>query len=316
MIFCSTNKFITRFRYECILIFSLICLFLFAGCSSLYSKNKKSGNVTIKNSDLAKKVGIAIFKNKTSFKDRSYEKVFQEYLVESITDSCSDILLVKPGDTGYPDFLVKLPMNETESIDNLALAQLGRQTGMNAIVTGEIMGITGKEKKRGIIFFKNLRQFIYFQVKIEVYDTGTGVKLIDERYSEEIEIDELELELFKKKEIVNVSEVDDVFLKISEDIGEKICNAVNMPPWQGYITSVTENNIIISSGKKVGLVPGVVLEVFTTGEIIEGVDGHRFFTPGHKTGEVKLTTVYADSCEAILYTGSDIMEGCRVKIKK
>ena len=113
-----------------------------------------------------------------------------------------------------------------------------------------------------------------------------------------------------------MSEVDDVFLKISEEIGEKICNAVNMPPWQGYITSVTENNIIISSGKKVGLVPGVVLEVFTTGEIIEGVDGHRFFTPGHKTGEVKLTTVYADSCEAILYTGSDIMEGCRVKIKK
>ena len=315
MIFCSTNKVITRFRYESILLFSLICLFLFEGCSSLSFENK-SGNLTIRNSDLAKKVGIAIFENKTSFKDRSYGKVFQEYLIESITDSCSDALLVKPGNAGYPDFLVKLPMNETGSIDNLDLTQLGRRAGMNAIVTGEIMGITGKEEKRGIIFFKDLRQFIYFQVKIEVYDTGTGAKLIDERYSEEIEIDESELELFKKKEIVSVSEVDDVFLKISEDIGEKICNAVNMPPWQGYITSVTENNIIISSGKKVGLVPGVVLEVFTTGEIIEGVDGHRFFTPGHKTGEVKLTTVYADSCEAVFNAGSDIIEGYSVRIKK
>jgi len=316
MIFCITNKFITRFRYEYIFIFSLIWLFLFAGCSSLYSKNKKSGNLTIKNNDLAKKIGIAIFENKTSFKDRSYEKVFQEYLIESITDSCSDILLVKPGDAKYPDFLVELPTNETGSIDNLGLAQLGRQSGMNAIMTGEIMGITGKEEKRGIIFFKDLRQFIYFQVKIEVYDTGTGVKLIDERYSEEIEIDELELELFKKKEVVSMPEVDDVFLKISEDVGEKICNGVNAPPWQGYITSVTENNIIISSGKKVGLVPGAVLEVFTTGEIIEGVDGHRFRTPGRKTGEVKLTAVYADSCEADFYTGSDIMEGCSVKTKK
>ena len=316
MIFCSTNKIITRFRYEYILIFSLIWLFLFAGCSSLYSKNKKSGNLTIKNSDLAKKIGIAIFENKTSFKDRSYEKVFQEYLIESITDSCSDILLVKPGDAGYPDFLVKLPRNETGSIDNLSLAQLGRQSGMNAIVTGEIMGITGKEEKRGIIFFKDLRQFIYFQVKIEVYDTGTGVKLIDERYREEIEIDDLELELFKKKEVASMSEVDDVFLKISEEIDEKICNAINTPPWQGYITSVTENNIIISSGKKVGLVQGVVLEVFTTGEIIKGVDGHRFYMPGHKTGEVKLTAVYADSCEAVFYAGSDIIEGCSVRIKK
>jgi hypothetical protein len=288
---------------------------MFAGCSSLSSKNIKSGNVKIQNSDLAKKVGIAIFKNKTSFKDRSYEKVFQEYLIESITDSCSDILLVKPGDAGYPDFLVKLPINGTGSIDNLGLAQLGRQAGMNAIVTGEIMGITGKEEKRGIIFFKDLRQFIYFQVKIEVYDTGTGAKLIDERYSEEIEIDELELELFKRKEVVSMSEVDDVFLKISEDIGEKICNAVNIPPWQGYITSVTENKIIISSGKKVGLVPGAVLEVFTTGDIIKGVDGHRFYMPGRKTGEIKLTVVYADSCEAVFYAGSDIIEGCSVRIK-
>ncbi len=316
MIFCSTNKFITRFRYEYILIFSLIWLFLFAGCSSLYSKNNKSGNLTIKNSDLAKKIGIAIFENKTSFKDRSYEIVFQEYLIESITDSCSDNLFVKPGDAGYPDFLVKLPRNETGSIDNLSLAQLGRQSGMNAIVTGEIVGVTGKEEKRGIIFFKDLRQFIYFQVKIEVYGTGTGVKLVDERYSEEIEIDELELELFKKKEVVSMPEVDDVFLKISEDIGEKICNAVNIPPWQGYITSVTENKIIISSGKKVGLVPGAVLEVFTTGEIIKGVDGHRFYMPGRKTGEVKLTAVYADSCEAVFYAGSDIIEGCSVRIKK
>jgi len=316
MIFRSTNIFIAKLCYERILLFSLICLFLFTGCSSLSSKNKISGNLTIQISDPAKKIGIAIVKNKTSFKDRSYEKVFQEYLIESITDSCSDILLVKPGDAGYPDFLAKFPMNEIGSIDNLALAQLGRQTGMNAIAAGEIMGITGKEEKRGIIFFKDLHQFISFQVKIEVYDTQTGVKLIDESYSEAIEVDELELELYKKKEVVSISEVDDVFLKISEDIGEKICKAINILPWQGYITSVTENNITISSGKKVGLVPGVVLDVFTKGEIIKGVDGHRFRMPGRKTGEVKLTAVYADSCEAAFYSGSDIVEGCSVKIKK
>ena len=89
---------------------------------------------------------------------------------------------MKPGDAGYPGFLVKLPMNETGSPDNLGLAQFGRRAGMNAIVTGEILGITGKEEKRGIIFFKDLHQFIYIQVKVEVYDTQSGVKLVDERY--------------------------------------------------------------------------------------------------------------------------------------
>jgi len=304
------------FRRKCILPISLICLFLFAACSSVSSGNKIPGVLTIKNSDLKKKVGIALFENQTSFKDRSFEKIFQQYIIESMTDSCSDILLVKPGTGGYPDFLVKLPMNETGSIDNMDLAQLGRQAGMNAIVTGEIIGISWKEEKRGILFFKGLHQIIDLQIKIEVYDMGTGVKLIDQRYIEEIEIDEMELALFKNKEIVSISEIEDVFLEISEDIAEKICQEVNLPPWQGYITSVTENNIMISSGKKVGLVPGVVLEVFTTGELIEGVDGHRFCTPGHKTGEVKLTEVYADSCKAVLSAGSDITEGSSVRIKK
>ncbi len=316
MIFFRTNKLIAGFRYEFILLFSLTCLLLFAGCSLLSSKNKKSDNLTIQISDPIKKVGIAIVKNKTSFKDRNYEKVLQNYLIEAITDSCSDILFLKPGDVRYPDFLVNLPINETGSIDNLGLALLGRQNGLNAIVNGEIIGITGKEEKRGIPFFKDLHQFIYIQVKIEVYDTQTGVKLIDERYSEEIEIDEIEYELYKNKEVVSQSEVDDAFLEISEDTGEKLCNTVNTTPWQGHITSVAETNIIISSGKKVGLLPGVVLEVFTAGEIIEGVDDHRFRMPGHKTGEVKLIAVYADSCEAVFYSGSGIMEGCSVKIKK
>jgi len=316
MIFFGLNKIIARFCCERIILFSLICIFLFAGCSSLSSKNKISGNLTIQAIEPTKKIGIAVFKNKTSFQDRSFEKIFQEYLMESITDSCSNLLLVKPGDTGYPDFLAKLPMSETGSIDNLGLTKLGRRAGMNAVIIGEIIGITGKEEKRGIIFFKDLHQFIYFQVKIEVYDTATGVKLIDERYNKEIEIDELELELYKKKEVISMSEVDDLFLNIADDITEKICNAVNMHPWQGYIISVTENKIIISSGKKVGLVPGTVLEVFTAGEIIKGVGGHRFYMPGDKTGEVKLTTVYTDTCEAVVYAGSHIVEGSSVRIKK
>ena len=316
MIFGCINKWIHRFHYRCILPLSLICFFLVTGCSSLSSTNYKSGQTTNPISDPAKKVGIAMVKNKTSFKDRSYEKVFQQYLIDSISDSCSAMILVKPGDANYPDFLVNPPLKDTESIDNLGLVQLGRQAGMNAIVIGEIIGITGKEEKRGIIFFKDLHQFIYFQLKIDVYDTETGVKLIDEGYSEAIEVDELELELYKKKEVVSLSEVDDIFLKISEDIGEKICRAVNNAPWQGYITSITENHIVISSGKEVGLVPGALLEVFAPGKTIEGVGGHRFRMPGHKTGEVKLSAVYADSCEAVLYSGSHLVEGGSVKIKK
>ncbi|MBT8358863.1 MAG: hypothetical protein HKO79_01415 [Desulfobacterales bacterium] len=315
MIFSNANKSIVRSRYESILALSFICLLLFDGCSSLSSKNKKSDNLSIQISDPAKKVGIAMVKNITSFKDRSYEKIFQGYLIEAVTDLCSNTLFVKPGDAKFPDFLVDLPRNEKGNIDNHTLTQLGRQAGMNTIVAAEIMGITGKEEKRGILLFKDLHQFIYIQVKVEVYDTQSGVKLVDERYSEEIEIDELELELYKKKEVVSRSEVDDAFLKISEDTGEKICDAVRINPWRGYITSVNGNRILISSGEEVGLVPGAILEVYTAGEIIQGVDGHQFRMPGRKTGEVELTAVYADTCEAVFYSGNDILEGYSVTFK-
>jgi len=309
---CSIKNFFVRFSLLYALLFLLVSIFLAMGCPL----KKISRSFKASAGDPAKKVGIAFFENKTFFKDMNLENVFQEYLTESIMEFCDGLLLVKPGDAGYPDFLEKLPRQATGGIDNLRLARLGRQIGLNAVVTATLMGMTGDEEDRGIWWFKDSHQFINVQIKIEVYDTETGTKLIDESYDKEVEIDALEFEIFRKKKMIGLSGVDDAFTYIAEDMGERICNAVIIPPWKGYITSVTEDSIIISSGEKVGLVPGTVLEVYNAGEIIEGIESHQFLMPGRKTGEIRVTEVYADSCKAVLITGSGISEGSSVKTKK
>jgi hypothetical protein len=68
-------------------------------------------------------------------------KKFIRDLSETIASSCPKILLEKPGDSGYPDALARVPRTRFGYIDNLALARTGRQLGLNAIVTGALMTI-------------------------------------------------------------------------------------------------------------------------------------------------------------------------------
>jgi hypothetical protein len=52
-----------------------------------------------------------------------------------------------------------------------------------------------------------------------------------------------------------------------------------------------------------------VFEVFDSSEIFDGSAGQRFFIPGLKIGEIKVTAVFADRAEAIKVSGDNIIEG-------
>ncbi|MEJ2657873.1 MAG: FlgT C-terminal domain-containing protein [Desulfobacterales bacterium] len=66
---------------------------------------------------------------------------------------------------------------------------------------------------------------------------------------------------------------------------------------------------MINSGERSGLNSGDLFDVYDSNGIFEGAGGQRFFVPGLKTGEIKVTTVYPDAAEAILVSGHDIRAG-------
>jgi len=282
---------------------------LIAGCSLFPAIKKIACDIKAPACDLKKKVGITLFENHTFYAVNNFEKIFHIKLAENIKETCPDILIIKPGDKGYPDQMAVLKKLSSERIDNLVLAKTGRKLGLNAIVTGSLIDISGNKENRGILWFKNTYNFIRFQIVIEVYDTETGAKIFDDSFVHEIEVDELDLNNLKTGNTNEIPALTDALLNASIPIGEKICDAVNIQPWKGYVISSFDDKIIISSGKRSGLILGDKLEVYYSGSIFEGKDGRKFFIPGPRIGEIKITALYPDKAEASPVSDKNIKIG-------
>ncbi len=299
----------------------LFCCFVFVpfinGCSSFYDIKKKTKRIVrdIKflDENLKKKVWITSFDNRSCWKAQSFNVFFREKLVETINNTSSQILLIDPKDEGYSDHL---PTLSSGRIDNFALAEHGRLLGLNAIVTGSLVDLSAEQKKKGLWWFRDTHCYLQMRIIIEVYDTETAAKLIDEDFVHKVEVDETTYQAAVSKKGENIPEIDNAFVHAASVLGEKICDAVGIESWKGYIISKTDDRITISSGRRSGLGPGDILKVYEIGTIIEGAGGYRFFGYGHETGEIKLTDVSSDMAEGIQVSGEVKNIGCTVRFKK
>lgn len=302
------------------MVFLMLCLVSMTGCSTVSSIEKSTKRMVrdfrAPDSDLKKRVGILLFENKTTLVNKDVEQKFIKDLSEIIASSCPNILLEKPGDPDYPDDLTRVPRTESGWIDNLALAKTGRQLGLNAIVTGALITITPNKRKQGLWWMKDTHYFVQVRIATEVYDTETGAKLLDESFVHEVEVDEMDLESVQADSEMNSLIVNEAFGAIADKMGEKICDAIVSQPWKGFIASVDSNKIFLNFGENIGLKIGDLFDVFDSSIIFEGLEGHRFFKPGVKTGEIKITAVYPDTAEAILVSGHDIRPGFCVQPKE
>lgn len=300
-------------------IFFLFSIVMITGCST-YSSIKKSTKKIVRDitapDDIKKRIAISFFANHTSCTNQNLEELFQKNLAETINMACSDILLIKPGDAGCPDFLTRPLLQEPGRLDNLALAKAGRRLGLNAIITGSLIDINVYKEKQGFLWFKDDRNFLRVLISCEVYDVETGAKLLDESFDYEVRIDESEFASIKAKKVKETAALKNTLMHIAEAMGEKICDTVVVLPWKGYVVSTDNNRIIISAGRRAGILRGDILDVYESGKIIQGKGGRRFFMPGLKTGEIKITAVYPDKAQAVLVTGDTIKAGSSVGIKQ
>jgi len=298
------------------LIFPLLVLAaglsVFSGCAPF---RKITRDVTGPGGDLKKKVAITVFDNRTRTAPDEIRESFQRQLTAKLTRACSDTLLVTPEEKNFPDYLKNLPRLSSGLVDNYAFATTGRKYGFNAIVTGNLLDIKIDEEVYGFWWFKGSRPYVELQVGVEVLDTETGAKIMDERFSRNIKIGEEELELLRSKDTRALPVLTKPLQQIADDMGESICDAVNGQAWKGYIITVLTDKVILSSGKDTGLVPGDVLDVYDSSSTIGGHAGQQFFLPGLKIGEIRISAVYPNRSEAVVVSGSNIKEGCSVKRK-
>ena len=269
-------------RNNICVIFALFAFITFVfGCTVYKGVSRKTKNITRgfkeRDEDMKKMIAMATFNNRTRFSDSNLETNFSDTLIENVQTLCSGVHILPSGAIGFPEFLGDLPKQGRGDIDNLELAKEGRPFGLNAILTMTLTGINGFDEEKGFWWFKDTHYFIRAQIKVEMYDTETAAKLLAEIISRDIEVELYDIELLENQERIDIYQLEDAYEYFASTIAEKVCDAMTIQPWKGYILSVDGNKIILSSGETSGLAPEQVLEVFDSSEIIEGKDGHRFF---------------------------------------
>jgi hypothetical protein len=270
---------------------------------------------TMADRDLKRMVGLFDFQNKSLRESRDFQKVFRKGLPEYMARECEDIIIsTADSDSGF-GLLGKPPRMDSGQIDNFALAVVGRRLGLNAIVVGVLENIRILDELRGILWAKDTTHLVQVFIRVQVFDSATATKILDQTFDRRIEIDELEYDLINNSRAIKLPELSETLHKLLVDIGDNICWAVESLPWIGFLTHIDGEQFIISSGIAVGLQVGDVLTVYDSSKIINGVGGQRFFLPGLKTGEIKIVTISENSAQAERVSGENIQAGSTVRRK-
>lgn len=290
-------------------ILLLLLAALLSGCSR--TTRKIGRDILGSGGDLKRKVALTVFGNMTVLDSDRFNTLLQREMVEKLSRACSDAIIIKPDSRPALSFLAKPPVRLSGSLDAFVLAENSRKSGINIVVSGNLISVKTTQNKKGLVF-KDIEPMLQMDLQAEVYDTETGAKLLEEVVSRKIVIDETEYDTFDPKKLAFSPVIEQLLQAVVDAAGEKICDAVNRQPWKAYITAVDGPKVIVSSGRETGLVPGDVLTVFDSSIVIDGMGDRRYFQPGPKIGEIKITAVFQDRSEAVTVSGENFKVGSAV----
>ena len=326
----NENTLLIRIRILSRILILLIFFLSFIGCTvtrtvgeTIEKTTKTVKNTTrtitrrfkLSDEDLLRKVGIINFENNSLRNSLEFHNIFHKGLPDYMNENCEGILVDDPA-TGSLLALVKEPPKlKSGHLDNYSLALIGRQIGLNAIVTGSLEDIRVIDELQGIWWAKDTVHFVEVIIRVEVNDLRTATKLLDHTFVREIEIEDLDYQMIQQSDRIRLPELNETLSKLLAEIGSEICHTVKDQPWTGFITKAEQDRFTISSGSEIGLKVGDVLEVYDSSRIIEGVGGQRFFTPGLQIGEIEIVSITPNTSEARLISGKDILKGSTVRRK-
>jgi len=201
-------------------------------------------------------------------------------------------------------------------LDGYALAVLGRQRGVNFFLIGTLVDVRVKSEPKGFWLWKDTRYSIQTVVRLELVDSATGAKILDDTSRTETEIDSVKYEEIEQFKNIQLADIGSSITALFRKGGKLVCNAMHSLPWQGFVLAAERGRITLSAGSRAGLSAGRMLEVFSAGPVFTSKDGQRFLSVGEKIGEATLTTVAEDRAEAAFGGWERLKEGGTVQVKK
>lgn len=290
----------------------LVCtLFLFTGCGMFTSVKKKTtdlvGGFGGEEEGFVKTIALDAIKLNPEWKHLMAPGLFTAPLSENMAKECDNIRLVISGQPEFPRQLAAALEKSGGNPDSFSLAITGQAFGINAIIIPKLMDITVNEKVKGIFWFRDTHRKAGIHTDVVAFHTGTGAKLFDETVFYEIEIDEPAADQIKKGQWPDTISFPDTMANAAEIVTEMICDTLAEIPWEGYVTAVSGNQVALPFGEVHNLKVGDILDIIGIKDILQGAEQQRYFVPGLKTGQLKITSVSA------LEATGEVLEGGTVQ---
>ncbi len=234
-------------------------------------------------------------------------------LARYLSRECPGLHIVESGPLNTA--LSKLPRLASGGLDNLALAELGRIHGLNAVLEQTVSDLQCTTDKRGIWGFRETCLLVELSVRIRAYDVETTATFLDEVVWTEVEVPQDSWEAIKKAEKYDKAVAGSLVSGVVPKIGELLCEPLDEMPWKGFIIKGSGTQYTVSAGSDVGLAPGNVLEVFGIGDPIRSLGDSVFLVTGPKIGEIKITSVKEHESQAVGISGTDLDKSSCVRLR-
>lgn len=281
-----------------------------AGCGYFSASRKEAkqlyDDIGSSKGSLEMRLVFLPLENNVSWSKIDLDALFSEDLKKALEKECGNVSVVLPEEPGFPESYYQLPRNKNGELDNYTLAVSGRGTGVNLVLNGGLMSIRHIIKDTGMLWFAKQVHLARLQMDITLWHTGTGAKLLDETIFQDIKIEEAEGIQIESDKMPGTILLTEALLEISDTVAKKASEVLKYIPWEGYVSRVDGNRIILPFGKASGLRKGTVLTVYNGSQETKGRLGKRFFVLGEKIGSVTVTEVSADRSEAVLRDGGPI----------
>lgn len=237
---------------------------------------------------------------------------FSQRFPPLVTRECAGLRF----DAGLAQSLTAPPRIASGLIDGYALAMIGRRQGVDFFLVGTLMDVKLDQEPSGFWLWKDTRYWIRAVIRLEIVDSATGAKILDESLKEELEIDNLQYESLQQSHAIRFADFQPAMERMLQKGARRVCQTLRERPWQAFIVSAEAGVIALSAGSEGGLAAGRVLEVFAIGPVMTSKDGQRFLAIGEKLGEATVSEVTPAGARARFERWEAVQNGGTVRMKK
>jgi len=284
-------------------IFSIMCIIvtIFAGCSRHPFYQKKQDFVIA----LKKKIGLVAFDNRE--KKISQAQIDSFYLSIVSHMKQRDESLYFSADDNMPEILQTTSrLLSTDHIDRQALIESARIKGYQALIWARIYDMEIIHKLAGIYGFRKKMPFVQFRGEFSLFDCETHTKLWYLPLDESYRLDKLFGSDEKKQDGLNEITINKVVSRLSEFIATQMVDILENTPWKGFIVENTDNQYVVSSGSKTGVMNHMTFNVIGSMGTINGIYNQTYLVPGNPIGQIQVVEVNENTSKAVPLYGNQL----------